>query len=184
LLHHVYGSNAELGSPKDTTQIVKLKWLPSKKSKHGAEDGIWHGLFTLNVGVSNSSTTLQECSLTQEWVISALFSPAFRRECRDIATGRNSKQNPNKYLCIPAGDSHPNDDPEELVMEVSIHYQHIRGCPPLSCLRHSMSSAFHAMAFAEEAKDPPGITGRKYFGKHHRACRRCLPVCSKTVQGI
>jgi hypothetical protein len=30
--------------PKNTTQIVKLKWLPSKQSKRRAGDGIWHGL--------------------------------------------------------------------------------------------------------------------------------------------
>lgn len=139
--------------PTDTTQIVKLKWLPSKQSSPGTEeDGIWHGLFAVNVGVSNACTTLQECSLTQDWVESA-FSSAFRRECKDIAAGRNSKRNPNKYLYIPAGDARTDEDPapsEELRTDVSVHYQQ-GGLH--SCLRHSMSSAFHAMGFAEEAKD-------------------------------
>jgi hypothetical protein len=90
--------------PKNTTQIVKLKWLPSKQSKRRAGDGIWHGLYVVNMG---ASTTLQECSLTEDWV-EAAFSVAFRKECKDIAAG-DSMRNKNEFLHIPAGDARPDD---------------------------------------------------------------------------
>lgn len=139
--------------PKDTTQIVKLKWLPSKKGKPRAEEGIWHGLFAVDVGVSESNTTLQECSLTKDWVETA-FSLAFRRECKNIATKATTKRNANKYLFIPAGDSRNGEDDlpptDELLTDVRVHYQQGKLD---SCLRHSMSSAIHTMGFIEEAKD-------------------------------
>jgi hypothetical protein len=97
-----------------------------------------------------ASTTLQECSLTEDWVETA-FSVAFRKECKDIAAG-DSMRNKNKYLYIPAGDARPvDDDPppsEELLSAVSVQYQ--QGVFD-SCLRHSMASAFHAMGFTREA---------------------------------
>jgi hypothetical protein len=127
--------------PKNTAQIVKLKWLPSKQSKRRAVDGIWHGLHAVNMG---ASTTLQECSLTEDWVESA-FSVAFRKECKDIAAG-DSVRNKNKYLCIPAGDDPPLS--EELLSAVSVQCQ--QGVSD-SCLRHSMAGAFHAMGFTRGA---------------------------------
>ncbi len=136
--------------PEDTTQIVKLKWIPSQKRQ--PIDGIWHGLFAVKVGVSQSNTTLQECSLTQEWVESA-FTVAFLNECRTIATSGTTRRNAKKYLYIPAGDSrNVDDDPppnDELMAGVGVHYQ--QGDLD-SCLRHSMASALHTMGFAEEAK--------------------------------
>jgi hypothetical protein len=136
--------------PEDTTQIVKLKWIPSQKRQ--PIDGIWHGLFAVKVGVSQSNTTLQECSLTQEWVESA-FSVAFLNECRSIANSGTTRRNAKKYLYIPAGDSrNVDDDPppnDELLAGVGVHFQ--QGDLD-SCLRHSMASALHTMGFAEEAK--------------------------------
>jgi hypothetical protein len=150
-LHLEHGLTYAPPPPKDDTQIVKLKWLPSKKSKRPL-DGIWHGLFAVDLGDSKSNTTLQQCSLTQEWV-EAAFSRTFRRQCQAIATNAaTTKRNENKYLYIPAGDSRNTDDdpppPDELT-EVGVRYQQGTGD---SCLRHSMASAFHAMGFTEEAK--------------------------------
>ena len=140
--------------PTNTTQIVKLKWLPAPKlkRKRGGDKGIWHGLFAIDLGVTHSTKTLQECSLTQEWVESA-FSSAFRDECKDIATNLATNRNKNKYLYIPAGDPRsPDDDPppaDELLTDVTVHYQ--QGQLD-SCLLDSMCSAFHAMGFIAEAK--------------------------------
>ncbi len=101
-LHLRLGLSYAPPPPEDTTQIVKLKWIPSQKRQ--PIDGIWHGLFAVKVGVSQSNTTLQECSLSQEWVESA-FSVAFLNECRTIATSGTTRRNVKKYLYIPAGDS-------------------------------------------------------------------------------
>jgi hypothetical protein len=134
--------------PTDTTQIVKLKWLPSKNKEHRGDQGIWHGLFAVTIG---SAATLQECSLTDDWVESA-FSSAFLRECQAIVTAPTAKRNETKYLYIPAGDARePSDDEpptEELLTDVGVQYQQGLGN---TCLRHSMSSAFHAMGFTENA---------------------------------
>jgi hypothetical protein len=137
--------------PCNDTQIVKLKWLPSKNKEHRGDQGIWHGLFAVAMGVAKPAATLQECSLTDDWVKSA-FSSAFLRECKAIVTGPTTKRNETKYLYIPAGDARDPDadEPpsEELLTEVSVKYQQGLGN---TCLRHSMSSAFHAMGFTENA---------------------------------
>ena len=139
--------------PTDTTQIVKLKWLPSNKPGAKGGDGIWHGLFAICLGVSKTNTTLQECSLTQEWV-ATVFSVGFRRECEVIAERATHKRNDSRYLYIPSGDVRNTSDDLpplcELLSEVSVHYQ--QGDLD-TCLRHSMSSAFHAMGFTKQAQD-------------------------------
>jgi hypothetical protein len=152
-LHEACGLPYAPPPPTDRTQIVKLKWLKSKTTNKCTEDGIWHGLFAIDMGVSASKMKLQECSLMSDWVESA-FTGAFRRACKDIATTGASVRNKKKFLYIPAGDSrNAEDDPppmDELLQEVTVEYQ--QGELD-SCLRHSLSSALHSMGFVNEAKE-------------------------------
>jgi hypothetical protein len=142
--------------PKASTQIVKLKWVPSKHRAHKnlqREKGVWHGVHAVSLGHDKSSMVLQECGLLKEWVEEE-FSPAFLSECKHIAVGGHGegKRNPKSFLFIPAGDAHDTDeDPPpttELVPHVPVRY--LQGNED-SCLRHSMASALDSMGFVREA---------------------------------
>jgi hypothetical protein len=140
--------------PFDTTQIVKLRWTPSQNpALNGADDGIWHGLFATHFGANETKTTMQQCSLTTDWVESA-FSLAFRRECKEIATKAGSKRNAGKHLFIPSGASRNlgDDDPPSEELLTGVRVQYLQGELD-SCLRDSMASAIHGMGFTEEAQE-------------------------------
>jgi hypothetical protein len=67
--------------PKADTQIVKLKWVPSQKSKHKTKTqlktwGVWHGAYTVRSVTQNSKVVLQECGLLADWV-EDVFSPPY-----------------------------------------------------------------------------------------------------------
>ena len=151
-LHLEHGLEYAPPPPEDTTQIVRLKWLPSKKDGSKRDDGIWHGLFVVDMGEAKANSTQQECSLTTEWVESA-FTLAFRKECKSMSAPSTIRRNEKKFLYIPAGDARTNNEDRpvshQLLTEVRVKYQ--QGSLD-SCLRHSMSSAIHAMGFIEEAK--------------------------------
>jgi hypothetical protein len=151
-LHLEHGLEYAPPPPEDTTQIVRLKWLPSKKDGSKRDDGIWHGLFVVDMGEAKATSTQQECSLTTDWVESA-FTLAFRKECKSMSAPSTIRRNEKKFLYIPAGDARTNNEDRpvshQLLTEVRVEYQ--QGSLD-SCLRHSMSSAIHAMGFIEEAK--------------------------------
>ena len=138
--------------PTNKTQIVKLKWVQSQKANRTRDDGVWHGLFAVASGVATGHTALQECSLTKDWV-EKQFTKAFRIQCKSIAVADTTNRQYNKYLYIPAGDSLSSMDDvlpsNQLLTGVHVLYQ--QGLLD-TCLRHSMSSAMHAMGFTKEAK--------------------------------
>ena len=142
--------------PKADTQIVKLKWVPSQNPLHAQqrrEKGVWHGAYAVKLGTMESSTVLRQCVLLSEWVESE-FSPPFRVECKNIATGGgDGKRKETRYLFVPAGDSHDVDadppPPSELLVHVPVVY--LQGNED-SCLRQSMASALDAMGFCHEAQ--------------------------------
>jgi hypothetical protein len=151
-LHKQFNLRMVPPPPLDNTQIVKLKWVPSNNPNlKGAEDGIWHGLFATHFGANETKTTMQQCSLTTDWVESA-FTLAFRMECKAIATKAGSKRNAAKHLFIPSGASRDvgDDDPpsDQVLTGFKVHY--LQGDLD-SCLRDSMASALHGMGFTEEA---------------------------------
>ena len=106
---------------------------------------MWHGLFVLHLGKLQTSTQLQQCSVTVEWA-----ELAFLRATKAVGY----QQNTAKPLFIPADDSQtPGDDhpAPDLLLLFDMHLQyHQRDLD--SCLRDSMSSAFHAMGFVDKAK--------------------------------
>ena len=139
--------------PKAETQVVKLKWVPTTRQATEAsdEEGVWRGAFAVRLGEDKSTTVLQECGLTTEWVEDQ-FALTLRQECKNVANGRAGKRNPKKFLFVPAGDVHDTDDdpppPTELVPLVPVAY--LQGNED-SCLRLSMASALAAMGFDSEA---------------------------------
>ena len=140
--------------PQAATQVVKLKWVPTKQlNKDPKEHGVWHGAFAVRVGTDKSTTVLQECGLLREWVENQ-FAPPLLEECKKVSAGEAGKRNPKHYLYIPAGDVHDtNDDPPpttELLLHVTVPY--LQGEED-SCLRMSMASALSAMGFESEAKE-------------------------------
>jgi hypothetical protein len=158
-LHAKYQIKYAPPPPTNTTQIIKLKWLPSNVSRHNGADGIWHGLFALDIGASKQNRTLQECSLPNDWV-EGQFSKAFRDDCKGVD---RTKRNDQRYLYIPAGDTKDvEEDPppiSEFRQNVSVKYQQGKDN---TCFRHSLASAVHAMGFIEEAKqlaDEENISG-------------------------
>jgi hypothetical protein len=184
--------------PNDSTQIVKLKWLPSKKTNCKSEEGIWHGLFVVSLGEAKGNVVLQECSLTKDWVEEE-FPLAFRKECKNIASQLGTERNVKKFLYIPAGDSRETDHDlppsDQLVTAVRVEYQQGEFD---SCLRDSMSSAFHAMGFTAEAKElslEDSLSGnsvqlvgdavqfvRKLFRKSNLLLRKLVPFSCSVAQ--
>ena len=139
--------------PKADTQVVKLKWVPTRITGQDPKvNGIWHGAIAMKTG--HSTLVLQECGLLPEWVEQE-FSDQLRQQCVDVATVKGAGgRNPNHYLLIPAGDVHDAEaDPppaSELEVDVGVKYQ--QGSED-TCLRLSMASALAAMGFGDEAKE-------------------------------
>jgi hypothetical protein len=139
--------------PKADTQVVKLKWVPTRSANKDREShGMWHGAFAVRLGADKAMTVLQECGLLSSWVEEAFALP-LRTECKKIALGGAGKRNPKHYLFIPAGDVHnieADPPPEsELLLQVGVAY--VQGKED-SCVRHSFASVLDAMGFVSEAK--------------------------------
>ena len=139
--------------PKDNSQMVKLKWVPTPlEGKDPKNEGVWHGLYAIRLGTDKSTTVLQECGLLTDWVETQFAAP-FRNECKAIAAGQAGKRNPTKFLLIPAGDVHDTDvdppPPSEVLAHMSLTY--LQGEQD-TCLRDSLASALAAMGFVSEAQ--------------------------------
>jgi hypothetical protein len=181
--------------PKSDTQLVKLKWVAARgRGRKPMQDGLWHGVFAVRLGVDKSTTVLQECGLLTEWVEDA-FAGSFRDECKQVASGKQAKRNPKKTLFIPAGDVHDtcSDPPPHDELLTSFTTTYLQGDQD-TCLRDSLASALAAMGFEAEAMilaDESSLVGctvdllqrtvalvRKTFGKanivmkkvHSHAC--------------
>jgi hypothetical protein len=107
--------------PKNQTQLVKLKWVAAScAGQNPMQDGLWHGVFAVRLGVDKSTTVLQECGLLTEWVEGA-FAASFRDECKQVPSGKQGKRNPKKFLFIPAGDVHDTcSDPPPRITSFSL----------------------------------------------------------------
>ena len=135
--------------PHDQTQVVKLKWIPSPGT---SQEGLWHGVYATQLGVGKSHTILQECGLLTDWVDSTFAAP-FRKECKDVASGKEGARNPKQFLFIPAGDAHDtvSDPPPASELRLEARTRYLQGDKD-TCLRDSLASALAAMGLDAEAK--------------------------------
>ena len=135
--------------PHDQTQVVKLKWI---RSPGTTREGLWHGVYATQLGVGKSHTILQECGLLTDWVESTFAAP-FRKECKDVASGKDGARNPKQFLYIPAGDSHDSvsDPPPSTEVLSEARTMYLQGDED-TCLRDSLASALSAMGLGAEAK--------------------------------
>ena len=79
-----------------------MKWILSPGT---SQEGLWHGVYATQLGVGKSHTILQECGLLTDWIESTFAAP-FKKECKDVASGKDGVRNPKQFLFIPAGDTH------------------------------------------------------------------------------
>jgi hypothetical protein len=138
--------------PAADTQVVKLKWVPTRSDKNKEQCGMWHGAFAVRLGTCKGSTVLQECGLLRTWVEEQFAEPLLL-ECWAIALGRVGKRNPKHFLFILAGDIHDTnvDPPPPSTLSLDVTVACSQGDED-SCLRHSMASALTAMGFVSEAE--------------------------------